>query len=273
MADTTTQTTINETNTTETNQTNMDPIKEDIIKLYIAMFQRIPSESEIDYWYNSAKENGLINGDNLDTVKLADTMAQAATSAVTAYGLEDIYPQYANFDPTNEDSVKAVINSVYETIFNKNSQTDPDGVQYWTDEIVKNGKSLGEVIAAMENAAEDIANNPDKYKDVFSPEELQNALNAIEAFNAKVEAAEEISQELPEVKVDPETLKNLQDLVKEIHDNDTKDQVIVYIENHKSDFINPDLLNDNNLSDDSTDDTLTPPQLPSIDDSTDLPLL
>ena len=235
------------------------------------MFQRIPSEFEINYWYNSAKKNGLINGNNLDIVKLADTMADAATNAVKSYGLEDLYPQYVNFDPTNEDSVKAVINSVYETIFNKNSQTDPDGVQYWTDEIVKNGKSLGEVIAAMENSAEDIANNPDKYENSFSPEELQNALNAIEAFNAKVEAAEEISQQLPKVKLDPETLKNLQDLVKEIHDNDTKDQVVVYVENHKTDFLDPDTLTN---IDNTSDNDITPPQLPAIDnDSTDLPLL
>ena len=256
---------------------NINPvIKDDIVKLYIAMFQRIPSQSEIDYWYSSANQNGLIKGDKLDTIHLADTMADAAKNAVVSYNLEDIYPQYANYNPSNENSVKAVINSVYQTIFNKDETKDPAGVQYWTDKIVKDHQSLGEVVVSMENAAEDIAKNPDKYKNSFSPDELQNALKAVEAFNTKVDAAEEISQELPNVKVDSNTLQELQNLVKEIDNDNSKQVVLTYVQDHKDQFIPAD---DNVSSDDSSmslndDSALSVPQVPSLnEDSTDLPLL
>lgn len=247
-------------------------IKEDIVKLYIAMFQRIPSKSEIDYWYSSANNNGLIKGDNLDVIKLSDTMADAAKNAVQQYNLEDLYPQYANYDPHNEESVKSVINSVYKTIFNKDETQDPDGVQYWTNQIVKNGESLGEVIVSMENAAKDIEENPDKYKNSFSPEELENALKAVDAFNSKVEAAEKASDILTNVKIDSTTLKDLQNLVKEVNDNSTEQVVLSYIEDNKDKFLNQ-IDNTDNLSV-NDDSSITPPQLPSLnEDNSDLPLL
>lgn len=189
--------------------------KDQVIKLYIAMFQRAPSESEVDYWYKTAEQN------NLDTIGLANTMVKAAKDATNMFGLEDLYPQYANYNPNNPNSIKEIINSVYQTLFNKDESQDPAGVNYWTDEIVKDGKSLGEVIGALENAAEDIAAHPEKYADKFDPKTLEEAVNAAKAFEAKVDAAKEIATEIKNVKTDPQSLEELKNIIKEIkHKND-----------------------------------------------------
>lgn len=240
----------------------MSVIRENIIKLYIAMFQRIPSKEEIDYWYSSADKNGLIKDNKLNVVKLANTMIDAAINSVKMYHLEDIYPQYVDYNPDNIDSVKNVINSIYQTIFNKNYIQDPAGVQYWTDKIIKDGNSLGKVVVTMENVAEDLKNNPDKYKNIFTPEELQEALKAVDAFNLKVQAVEKISEDLPNVKIDSKTLDTLQNLIKDIYNDNSEEQVIIYIEEHKSEFINGD---DYILQHDNNDNIhIDIPQIPSL---------
>jgi len=186
--------------------------KDQITELYIAMFQRAPSESEIDYWYNTAQSS------NLDVVSLADTMVNAARDAVHMFGLEDLYPQYASYDPNNPDSIKAIVESVYSTIFNKDATEDPDGINYWTNEVL-NGKSLGEVIVAIENAAKDIAENPDKYKNIFDEETLNQAIEATKAFESKVNAAKDIASQISNVKVDADSLKEMQDIIKNVKDD------------------------------------------------------
>jgi predicted nucleic acid-binding Zn-ribbon protein len=194
-------------------------IKDQVTELYIAMFQRAPSESEIDYWYNSAQTNGL------DIIGLADTMVNAAKDATHMFGLEDLYPQYANYDPSNPDSVKDIINSVYSTIFNKDASQDPDGVNYWTNEVL-NGKSVGEVIVGIEDAAKEIAENPDKYKDSFDENTLNQAVNAAHAFKAKVGAANEIATKISNVKTDAQSLQEMQKLIKDVKSDDDINKVV-----------------------------------------------
>jgi len=81
--------------------------KDNVVKLYIALFQRIPSESEINYWKTMTNEN------NLDAVSLANTMIKSAKDATHMFGLEDLYPQYANYDSNNPESIKKIIETVY----------------------------------------------------------------------------------------------------------------------------------------------------------------
>ena len=193
--------------------------KDQVTKLYIAMFQRAPSESEVDYWYNTAEQN------NLDTIGLANTMLQAAKDATHMFGLENLYPQYANYDPNNPDSIKNIVDTVYQTLFNKDAAIDPEGVQYWTNEVVENGKSLGEVVVAMEKAAEDIAAHPEKYEDKFDPQTLEEAVNAAKAFEAKVEAAKEIATEIKNVKTDSQSLEELKNVIKQIHSHNDIEKI------------------------------------------------
>jgi hypothetical protein len=201
--------------------------KDQVTQLYIAMFQRAPSKSEIDYWYNSAQQNGM------DIIGLANTMVNAAKDATHMFGLEDLYPQYANYDPNNPDSIKAIINSVYSTIFNKDATQDPNGVDYWTNEVL-NGKSLGEVIVAIENAAKDIAEHPDKYQNQFDQNTLNHAINAAHAFEDKVKAAEKIAEQISNVKTDPQSLEKMKEVIKEVKDDDDINKVLNEVNNIKN---------------------------------------
>jgi hypothetical protein len=225
-------------------------IKDQVTELYIAMFQRAPSESEIDYWYNSAQTNGL------DIIDLADTMVNSAKDATHMFGLEDLYPQYANYDPNNPDSVKDIISSVYSTIFNKDESQDPDGVNYWTNEVL-NGKSVGEVIVGIEDAAKDIAENPDKYKDSFDENTLNQAIEAANAFNAKIDAANEIANNISNIKTDPQSLQEMQDIIKEVKDDDDVSQILDKVDNIKKKVEAPGNTDDKNDNDDLQNKTNT----------------
>jgi hypothetical protein len=224
--------------------------KDQVTELYIAMFQRAPSESEIDYWYNSAQTNGL------DIIGLADTMVNSAKDATHMFGLEDLYPQYANYDPNNPDSVKDIISSVYSTIFNKDESQDPDGVNYWTNEVL-NGKSVGEVIVGIEDAAKDIAENPDKYQDSFDENTLNQAIEAANAFNAKIDAANEIANNISNIKTDPQSLQEMQDIIKEVKDDDDVSQILDKVDNIKKKVEAPGNTDDKNDNDDLQNKTNT----------------
>ncbi len=145
----------------------------DIAKLYIAMFDRAPEKEGLDYWVNEAN-----SGKSL--AEIANEMAAAAK----AY--PDAYPQYANYDPTNPDSVKAVIEEVYKTLFNKDYTADPEGIDYWVNEITSGNMDLGTAVVTLEKAAEEYLNSDDPA-----------AKAAAEAFMNKVEVALYTAENIP----------------------------------------------------------------------------
>jgi hypothetical protein len=174
------------------------------------MFNRAPEGQGLNYWYYQALENGW------DMSQLANAMLDGAKSYVQSDPTAaEIYPQYANLDTTNPDSVKAVIDTVYKILFNKDSSTDPEGVQHWVDDVVNNGVSLGETIANIVKAAEDYLNSDDPA-----------AKAAAEAFENKAQVALYVAEKFPKfdgdftkfqkfVKIvtdDPSTIKAAEDL-------------------------------------------------------------
>ena len=117
--------------------------KEQVAKLYIAMFDRAPDGEGLEYWYNEATTN------NLDATTLANNMVAAAKQ------YSDVYPAYA--DVTSESNVKTIIESIYSTLLNKTYEDDSKGIDYWVNEVVKNGKTIGEVANAIIYVANQVA--------------------------------------------------------------------------------------------------------------------
>jgi len=149
--------------------------KEDVIKLYVAMFQRAPEANGVDYWYQTAQSKGW------GVAELADNMIYAAVQYIRKNpSYKSIYPAYANLDLGNltRESVRAVINEVYKILFNKDYRVDPEGIDYWVSNVIDRGISLGRTIAAILTAAEE-------YLDSENPE----ARAAAETFANRVEVA------------------------------------------------------------------------------------
>ncbi|BCD60690.1 MULTISPECIES: hypothetical protein [unclassified Nitratiruptor] len=185
--------------------------RDDVAALYIAMFQRAPSKSELDSWYNDAIEH------RRDLGSTAEAMLQAAQLAVNGFGLQKMYPQYINVDPTNPESVRNIISTVYETLFNKSYQDDPNGIDTWVNQVISGQQSIGEAIASIKIIGEGIATKPDDYRAFFKTDiDFNNAFHAAKAFEAKVDAAMEVANTIENVKVDENTLKKMQDLIKSV---------------------------------------------------------
>ena len=151
--------------------------KLDIAKLYIAMFDRAPEKTGLDYWYKEVEAGKSLS-------QIANEMASAAKK------YPNMYPQYANYNPDDADSVKTVINKVYKILFNKDDTTDAKGVNYWVDQIVKEHKDLGTVIVTLEKAAEEYLNSDNAA-----------AKAAAETFENRTDAAIKVSNIIPSADV------------------------------------------------------------------------
>lgn len=116
-----------------------------ISQLYVSVFGRASEGAGNTYWQT----------DQADMVTTADTML--ATDAAKTY-----------FGTTLDDN-QAFIEHIYENTLGKTITDDPDGIAYWVAELTA-GKSKGEVITALIDAAQNTA----------------NAGNAQDQFNNKV---------------------------------------------------------------------------------------
>jgi len=187
----------------------------DVYALYIAMFDRAPEASGVNYWLQRAQEN------NWSKAQLAEEMINAAINVVNANNLVDLYPQYQNVNPNDYNSVKEIINAVYKTLFNKDETDDPAGVNYWTQEALQKG--LGETIASIITVADMIAKDElDLTQYGYTPEEIEKTKAAAKAFENKVEAAKDISLVVPDV--DPENVKEAIKVLQESVDKVTDDE-------------------------------------------------
>ena len=176
----------------------------DIAKLYIAMFDRAPEQEGLNYWLNQAN-----NGMSLS--EIANAMADAAK---TLYPSD--YPDYANYNPQDANSVEAVINDIYKVLFNKDSSTDPDGVNYWVNEITSGKMDLGTAVVTLEKAAEEYLNSDDAA-----------AKAAAETFMNRVDAAVKIADVLPTAdingdgKIDSTDFQVFKDTINTVTDDST----------------------------------------------------
>ena len=172
--------------------------KTQVAKLYIAMFDRAPEKKGLDDWYQAAQDN------EWGVADLANTMIAAAQQVVaTDPAYASFYPQYVNVDTTDPASVRAIIETVYETLFNKTYQDDPEGIDTWVDNVVKNGQSLGEAIASITIVADQIANG--------EVEADAQTVAAAQAFENKVEVALYAAEHIPSADIDGDGKYDFQD--------------------------------------------------------------
>ncbi|NPA55290.1 MAG: hypothetical protein GXO40_02905 [Epsilonproteobacteria bacterium] len=195
-----------------------------IIELYVAMFQRAPSKAEVDYWYNDSVEH-----DYTET-QLAQNMVNGAIAATKTYNLTDLYPSYANLDLSDYDSIKSVIESVYQTLFDKDYNDDPSGIDYWASTVYNGDKTLGEAILDIVNVALDIPTHPDTWREYYldhgySEDYFDGALNAAKTYINRVEAAKEIANSVDSIDLSNQTqlkedIQTMKDVVVKIKDQD-----------------------------------------------------
>jgi len=102
--------------------------REQISELYIALFGRLPDGEGLAYWEKEAQEK------NLDLKTLAQEMYVAALE----------YPDYSDLkDP------QKLVEAIYENVLGKTYYDDPDGINYWTEQIKEGHLTAGEVAGAI----------------------------------------------------------------------------------------------------------------------------
>lgn len=153
---------------------------QDVVELYVAMFQRAPEKEGADYWYN------LATTQNLSKSALADAMFKAAVDIITSNpNYRTIYSQYNNINPDNITLTQAkdIVDKIYQTIFNKSYIDDPVGVNYWAGKIANEKMNVGYIVTKIIEAGRYLVNSTDIA-----------TKNAALSFVNKVEAAVEISK-------------------------------------------------------------------------------
>ena len=150
--------------------------KDDIIKLYMALFFRAAEKEGVDNWYNDATIN------NCSLSQLANSMINAASSLVSndAY-YSSLYPEYVNLNANNEEDVRELITKIYETLFNKTYEDDPQGIDWWVNDVLSHKQTIGEVVVNIIKVAEQIASG-----EIDSDEKTYKAALTFENFLQKI---------------------------------------------------------------------------------------
>jgi hypothetical protein len=171
-----------------------------LAELYVALFQRAPTQEELDSWYQVEKDKTLAEA-GADMLYAATQVVQSDPTA------QQLYPEYANLasGQLTEDQVTQVINAVYQVLFGKDITTDPEGVKGWVQYALQHGAdlhSLGETIASITYIGEQFA-------DGTIPTTDPDTLNAALAFKNKVQVALEAAKQIQHFDGDFETLHDL----------------------------------------------------------------
>ena len=111
--------------------------KTEVSQLYVAIFNRASEGEGNKYWQTNQPD--------------------MATTANVMLNTDDAKTYFGS----SLDSDQAFIEHIYKNTLNKTVTDDPDGIAYWVNELT-NGKSRGEVVAALVTAVGD-------YKDATDP--------------------------------------------------------------------------------------------------------
>jgi TolA-binding protein len=174
--------------------------QDQLAELYVALFQRAPTQQELEEWYQVEKDKTLAEAG-------ADMLYAAAQVVESDPTAQQLYPEYANLDSgeLSEEQIEQVINAVYQVLFGKDAQTDPEGVKGWVKHALENGgdlHALGETIASITYVGNLFADGE------IQPEDPET-LNAAMAFKHKVQVALEAAQQIQQFDGDFETLHKL----------------------------------------------------------------
>ena len=179
------------------------------MELYLALFNRPAEKEGLEVWHNLADEN------NWDKQALADNMIKAAVNLVnTSLEYAKIYPQYYNFDIKNREKVKAVIESIYKTLFNKDYSVDPNGIDGWTDNVMKTG-NIAKAVVDLNYAADAYV----KLEEAGAFDEEDEVYKAVKFYENKLTVSEEFAEKINKADVNNDGVYDLQifkDLIDEV---------------------------------------------------------
>ncbi len=200
--------------------------KKDIVKYYIAMFDRIPEKEAVESWYNQAIEN------DLDESKLASALFNAAVNVVNSNdSLKEIYPQYVNFNENNLLSIMQVIESVYKSLFNKDLNDDYNGILHWSVEIYNKKITLPDAIVSIEHFTDDVYHHKIDLNELgYSQEETQEINNDVNTFENRVDFAYKLSNVIENIKIDNKSLKILEESVSIVHTQEDYKKACEFLE-------------------------------------------
>ncbi|BAF70505.1 zinc-dependent metalloprotease [Nitratiruptor sp. SB155-2] len=154
-----------------------------VIKLYIALFDRAPEKEGVHNWYEAAIVNGWDEG------QIAQNMIYAAQEVVNSNpDYLTIYPQYAHVDTNDPNAVRSIIESVYVSLFDKTYQDDPKGIDGWVGAVLE-GQNIGNIIASIIYVADGIANGT-------ISADTQTVAHAL-AYKNKIEVGKYVAQKSP----------------------------------------------------------------------------
>jgi len=129
-------------------------VREDIASLYVALFQRAPEKEGLDYWYKKAIR------ENLTLTDVANEMIESAKNIAKDYS--NIYPYYVDLDYSYE-KVEKFVEEIYKILLNKDLLVDKEGIDYWSNEIIKS-KDFGSVVVSLINSIKDPTTDEDRLK-------------------------------------------------------------------------------------------------------------
>jgi tetratricopeptide (TPR) repeat protein len=202
--------------------------KKDIVKYYIAMFDRIPEKESIDNWYNVA-----ITQEWQEKDLVSSLFTTAVDNVNNNADLANLYPQYKDFDSKSLHSVISVIENVYKSLFDKTLKDDPNGIVNWSIKIIINDMSISDAIMSIEHYAEDVYNGKVNLKDSdYSDEEINHIETAVNIYEDRVEFASKVSNVIDNIKNDDDSFKLLQDGINMVHSKDDYDKAISFLENN-----------------------------------------
>jgi len=202
--------------------------KRDIVKYYIALFDRIPEKEAVDNWYSEAIEN------KWGEAELTSALLNAAVSVVNSVdSLQEVYPQYVNFNEKDFNSVRNVIESVYKSLFDKSYEDDKEGIDNWTKKVVDGKISLSQAIVEIEHFTEAVYNGKVDLKSVgYSDEEIVSIQKAVDTFESRVEFADKISDIIKTVKVDNNSLSSLEEAIFLVHSKEDYAKACEFLEDN-----------------------------------------
>ncbi|MEO1941734.1 MAG: hypothetical protein ABGW77_02450 [Campylobacterales bacterium] len=184
--------------------------RDQIVELYVALFQRAPTKEEVEGWYSveADKPMGEVAADML----FAGINVVQQDPEATFY-----YPDYLNLALYGSDYYRKIIEDVYKITLNKDYSADPEGIDGWLTQVEKHGgdfQALGETIGDIIYIAELFASGE---LPADSPETKAAATafkNRVEVANATAEKVEKFNGDfqlfqslITEVTDDPATLQ------------------------------------------------------------------
>jgi hypothetical protein len=179
--------------------------RDQIVELYVALFQRAPTKEEVDSWYS-------VEADKPMGEAAADMLFAAVNVVLEDSEAASYYPDYGYLIFSDTEYYRKIIEDVYKVTLNKDYTTDPEGIDGWLTQVESHGgdlHALGETIG-------DIIYIADLFASGELPAEDPETVAAATAFKNKVEVAKATAEKVEKFNGD---FQLFQSLITEVTDD------------------------------------------------------